>query len=190
MRFTPLPLLFLLAAAGCGGGGTPAAGFTDPDAADRAAVLSYAHSLEFDTSTVASGLTHLGGTEVRWSPERRADKIPDAQLAHGRIIGVAETRGGTSPFGTPEGRSYVWVDSTVTGWRAVIIPDDPTVRLTTVPLFHGTRPFATTEPPRFRSFADSFPNGRCGTRCCIMLAGIAMTTELLQRITDATHAPR
>ena len=188
MRITSVLLLAL--AAGCGGGGTPAARFADPTAADRAGVLSYARSLEFDTSAAATGLTHVGGTEVRWSPERRAGGISDANLVRGRIIGVAQTSGGTSAFGTLEGRTYIWVDSTSAGWRAVLISDNPTAMLTTVPLFHGTRRFTSREPTRFRVFADSFPNGRCGTRCCIMLASTLIPTpELLQRITDGTHAP-
>jgi hypothetical protein len=187
MRFTSLSSLFLLAAAGCGGDGPS---FADPTAADRAEVLSYARSLDFDTSAAASGLTHVGGTEVRWSPERRAGRISDANLVRGRIIGVAQTTGGTSAFGTLEGRSYVWVDSTASGWRAVFISEDPSARLTTVPLFHGTRPFGVAEPTRFRAHADSFPNGRCGTRCCVLVPPpLEVTPELLQRITDGTHAP-
>ncbi len=188
MRFPYLSVLFLAAA--CGDGSTPGAGFPDPTAASRAVVLSYARSLEFDTSAAASALTRVGGTEVRWSPERRAAGISDANLVRGRIIAVAQTSGGTSAFGTLEGRSYVWVDSTSAGWRAVFISDDPAGRLTTVPLFHGTRPFAAGEPVRFRAFADSFPNGRCGNRCCLLLpVPVTPTPELLQRITDGTHTP-
>jgi hypothetical protein len=188
MRFTALSLLLLLAA-GCERG-TPAAGFADPTAADRAEVVSYARSLEFDTSAAATGVTHVGGVEVRWSPERRAGAISDANLARGRIIGMAQTTGGTSAFGTLEGRSYIWVDSTAAGWRAVLIPDGPAGNLTPVSLYHGTRRFTSTEPTAFKVLADSFPNGRCGTRCCIMLAATwTPTPELLQRITDATHAP-
>ena len=187
MRITPV---LLLAAAGCGGGGTPAARFADPTAADRAEVLSYARGLEFDTSAAATGLTHVGGIEVRWSPERRAGGISDADLVRGRVIGMAVTSGGTSAFGTLEGRSYIWVDSTAAGWRSVLIPDNPAGALTTIPLFHGTRRFTAREPTSFKVLADSFPNGRCGTRCCIMLAAIwTPTPELLQRITDGTHAP-
>ena len=189
MRFPSRYLLFL-AAAGCGGGGTPAARFADPTAADRAEVLSYARSLEFDTSAAASATTHVGGIAVRWSPERRAARISNANLVRGRIIGVAETSGGTSAFGTLEGRSYVWIDSTAAGWRAVFISENPSGRLTTVPVFHGTRPFGVAEPPRFRAHADSFPNGRCGNRCCLFLPPpMSATPELLQRITDGTHAP-
>ena len=203
MRIPPVPVLtdsrqgiavlacgFLLAAAGCRQDATPAATFSDPTVAAVAAVVSYAHSLEFDSSAAASALTHVGGTEVRWSPERRAGGISDANLARGRIIGMAQTSGGTSAFGTLEGRTYIWVDSTSAGWRAVLIPDDPTGRLTTVPLFHGTRRFAAREPTRFRAHADSFPNGRCGTRCCILLAALVPATpELLERITVGTHTP-
>lgn len=187
MRIT---LVLLLAAAGCGGGGTPAPRFADPTVADPAEVRSYAHSLEFDTSAAASASTHVGGIEVRWSPERRAAGISDADLVRGRIIGVAQTSGGTSAFGTLEGRTYIWADSTSAGWRAVLIPDAPTGPLTTVPLFHGTRRFAAREPTRFGVLSDSFPNGRCGNRCCIFLAlTVIPTPELLQRITDGTHAP-
>jgi len=187
MRITPV---LLLTAAGCGGGGTPAARFADPTAADPAEVRSYAASLEFDTSAAVSGLTHVGGVEVRWSPERRAGKISDADLVRGRIIGMAQTSGGTSAFGTLEGRTYIWVDSTAAGWRAVLIPDGPLGTLTPVPLYQGTRRFTTREPTRFSVIADSFPNGRCGNRCCIMLAAtMTMTPELLQRITDGAHAP-
>lgn len=190
MRITPFPLLFLLAAAGCGGGGTPAAKFADPTAADPAEVRSYARGLDFDTSDAASALTHVGGIAVRWSPERRAGRISDAGLVSGRIIGIAQTTGGTSAFGTLEGRTYIWVDSTSAGWRAVLIPDGPAGVLSTVPLFHGTRRFTAREPTRFRAHADSFPNGRCGNYCCILLASlVTVTPELLQRITDGTHVP-
>ena len=187
MRFTALSLLLLLAACERG---TPGAGFPDPTTADSAEVVSYARSLEYDTSTAASGVTHVGGVEVRWSPERRAGRISDANLARGRIIGMAMTTGGTSVFGTVEGRSYVWVDSTAAGWRAVLIPDGPAGNLVPVPLYHGTRPFAVSAPTRFSVHADSFPNGRCGTRCCILLASMwTPTPELLERITVGTHAP-
>ena len=201
MRFTHFSLLTgsrqgiaLLACAflatACREAATPAARFPDPTVADPAEVRSYAHSLEFDTSTAASALTHVGGIEVRWSPERRAAGISDANLVRGRIIGMAQTSGGTSAFGTLEGRTYIWVDSTSAGWRAVLIPDGPTGPLTSFPLYHGTRPFTSREPTRFRAHADSFPNGRCGTRCCILLAAAwTVTPELLQRITDGTHAP-
>jgi hypothetical protein len=184
MRFPSLSL-FLLAAAGC-----EKVKPTDPMTADRTELLRQARSLDYDTSAAASGLTHAGGVEVRWSPERGAARIAEADLAHGHIIGVAQTSGGTSPFGTPEGRSYIWVDSTAAGWRTVFIPDDPAGRLTTGPLYFGTRSFSADEPPRFRSVADSFPNGRCINKCCIMLAAMwTPTPELLQRITDGAHAP-
>jgi len=187
MRLSRLPLLSLLVAAGCEKGTPP---FGDPTVADRAEVLSYARSLEYDTTDAASGTTRVDGVAVRWSPERRAAGVSDANLVRGRIIGMAQTTGGTSVFGTLEGRSYIWVDSTAAGWRAIAISDNPAAGLATIPLQFGTRPFRAEEAPRFRTHADSFPNGRCGNRCCILLASTwTPTPELLQRITDGTHVP-
>lgn len=167
---------------------TPAPRFRSIDSASFAEVRAYLGVLEFDSA--ASGTTHIAGTEVVWSPEIGAGAVTDTALARGRIIATARATGSLMSFGSRAARAFVWVDSSATGWRAIWLPADSSIGRSTLPMRFGNRRFLTHQNTQVRVYADSFPNGRCGTRCCIWLAiGVTATPELIERVTNLLHQP-
>jgi len=165
---------------------TPAPHFRSIDSASFVEVMAYVRGLRFDTA--ASGLTRLGGTVVVWSPEIGAGGITDDGLARGRIIARAQARGTLASFGSRAVTGYIWVDSVATDWRAILLPDDSTIRRSLVPMRMGTRRFPDDHHYEMRVLSDSFPNGRCGTRCCPFFGlAIEITPALLERISDYAH---
>jgi hypothetical protein len=181
---------------------TPPAPFATIERATAAQIASYAQGLEFDTSKVSSGVTHIPAVsrsgvpptyaDAVWSPEIGAAAITDDDLGRGRIIARVRSTGATSPFRAPPGIAYLWVDSAGVApqkWRSVLLSDAG--RITFVGrIYFGTTPFLKTAPTRMSVVADSFPNGRCGTHCCfVLLAEMTMDPLLLDRLTAAVHAP-
>lgn len=167
---------------------TPAPRFRDIDSASFAQVGAYVGVLEFNN--LASGTTRIAGTEIEWSPEIGAGGITDDGLARGRIIARARAAGTLASFGSRAAAAYVWVDSGATGWRAIWLPADSLVPRSTLPMRFGTRRFTRDQNTQLRVLADSFPNGRCGTRCCITFpVGVTATPELVERLTNLLHQP-
>lgn len=167
---------------------TPAPRFRNIDSASFADVRAYAGVLEF--SDTASGTTRIAGTEIVWSPEVGAGGITDDGLARGRIIARARAAGTLAAFGSRAAAAYVWVDSGSTGWRAIWLPADSLIPRSGLRMRFGTRRFSSGENTRMRVMADSFPNGRCGTRCCITFAlDVVINPELVERVTTFMHQP-
>lgn len=173
----------------------PAPGFGAIDSADWNAVMTYAHSIRFDTSAAVSGKasfdTPTGKSTVVLSPAIGSNYIPDDSLRFGRIIGRAITTGAPAYFGSPVGTSYIWVDSTANGWRWLWLADSTARHVVDRSMFLGTTKFVAKERPRMLVVRDSFLNGRCGNRCCIPLA--ALTTPmmaLVDSLITAAHATK
>jgi hypothetical protein len=167
---------------------TPAPRFRNIDSASFAQVRAYVGVLEFNN--LASGTTRIAGTEIVWSPEIGSGGITDEGLASGRIIARARAAGTLASFGSRASAAYVWVDSGATGWRAIWLPADSLVPRSALPMRFGTRRFTGGQNTQLRVLADSFPNGRCGTRCCLTFPiGVTATPELVERLTNLLHQP-
>ena len=129
---------------------TPAAPFTDPDLATRSAILSYAVSLEYDTTPGAGDEQRLmvgttcppwaGGGNCTYGPLVRIEPqigsylIPDSTaLASGRVIARVITVDSQYPkLGLTAGKiTYWWVDrrGPSNSWRSVLVSSDSTVAL-------------------------------------------------------------
>ena len=173
----------------------PAPGFGDIDAAGWTAVMAYARGIRFDTSDAVSGKasfdTPTGKSTVVLSPAIGVERIPDDSLHFGRIIGRAVTTGAPAYFGSPVGTSYIWVDSTASGWRWLWLADSSTRYVVDRAMFIGTKKFTAADPSRVLVVSDSFANHRCGNRCCIPL--LALSSELMSRVDSLitlAHATR
>jgi hypothetical protein len=118
--------------------------FTVPiERVSREDMLAYARRMHFDTSYAAADVRQLvwrerGRTVVgpyaEIAPERSAYRLSSAQLAQGRVIARVRTTGPIPPLGVPAGVSYLWVDSTRSGRRLIVIPESPTEPLRQLPL--------------------------------------------------------
>ena len=132
---------------------TPAPGVAiAADAAGKQALLTYGHSLEFDTSVIATDEQYMilpGAVIGPWlsvQPEIGSAAISHADLVQGRIVGRATLRG---TRGTVV--AYAYVDSGTTGWRGLWAVDDARFSLITdVMLYHQHGAFVRGTSPRGR----------------------------------------
>jgi len=183
----------------------PPDSITNPLAADqRAAVLEYARRLRFDSLPHGAGdrqrLTTLDpitrrdvlGPLAQLLPERRARGNTWPSLERGRIVGRITTDGPYATLGLPAGVSYVWIDSlrpsdyTSVG-RAIVIPEDPSVAATRLPVLYFRDPHAvhSREPAARWLYVpghSEWPWLACVTSgCCVVGAsspeGIVLDSE-------------
>lgn len=174
---------------------TPRPPFSDPMAATPAQWERYVASLAFDsvgltTDSVVDAMP--GGRAVVYlTSAGGVARLSDGDVARGRVIGRADARGVVGRLGAPLGVSYIWVDSMAGDWRWLWIsggrvagPPQPMVR--------GTMRFARNSQSGMKAAIDSFPNGRCGSRCCLWLAAsiVREQPEYLARLfADAHRTP-
>ncbi len=131
---------------------TPAPPFSQPvERVPRGQILEYARGLVFDTSVAASDAQYVTlrrddrtvvGPFMQIAPERGAGSLSDAQLVSGRIIARVSVSDSYPPLGLLRGVSYLWADSAPSGWRWVIVPENPAARLLTLPLTRTRHPAA------------------------------------------------
>lgn len=104
------------------------------DSLPRDSIIAYGRRLTFDTSHAGSDAQHLvarrGGRLVvgpfaRIAPEDRLHRLRRADLAAGRIVARIDSDGAYPERGIAAGVNYLWVDSTASGWRSVVVPEDP-----------------------------------------------------------------
>ncbi len=93
-------------------------------------------------------------------------RLGRGELVRGRIVARIESDGAYAERGIPAGVSYVWVDSSSSGWRSVIVPEDSSQPMAVKPI-HFTRHGRTetvSEPPaqaRWTWWAASGGMGEC-----------------------------
>jgi hypothetical protein len=150
--------------------------FTSPDQADRAAVVTYARSLRFvsdplrmDEQTISvSGNTR---TIARIEPTDYSASLSPADRARGAIIARFVSTGVYAPVGLRRGVQYMWVDSTASGWRALMVPEDPSlnVSVTQLRIFSHVLPSAlqVASARWFETNVGFLPNLKCGKECCV-----------------------
>jgi hypothetical protein len=118
----------------------PAAPFASFDAASRAELVAYGRSLTFDTSYHASDtrrlMSRMNGRIVegpigKVMPEIGSTSVGLEDMAHGRILWRIEVDDAYPEQGFAKGVNYIWVDSSATGWRAVVVPENATIGTTT-----------------------------------------------------------
>lgn len=151
---------------------TPRAPFPDPIAATPAQWESYIARLSFDsvaltTDSIVDSMP--GGRAVVYlTSARGVARLSDGDVVRGRIIGRADARGVVGRLGAPLGVSYIWVDSVAGAWRWLWISDG---RVAGPPqsMVRGTTRFDSKSRSGMKAALDSFPNGRCGSRCCLWI---------------------
>lgn len=163
---------------------TPAPGFrTLVDATPPTELLAYAHGLQFDSTSVAAEAQYVAlrrgrglvlGPFVAVAPEIGAAALTNQEVVQGRIVSRLKVSGTAPGFRLPAGVSYVWVDSTAQGFRALIVPETVGARILRVsvqPQPYGLPAGAqlgaavarivTTEAGGTR-----FVCNPCGVKCC------------------------
>jgi len=163
---------------------TPAPSFrTLVDSTSRAALLAYAHGLQFDSTSYGADAQYVTlrrggrivlGAFLAVAPEIGAAALTDQEVAQGRILSRLKVSAAAPGFSLASGVYYVWVDSTGGSYRALIVPEAAGVRV-----WHASvRPepdglpggaqfgaavvrIVTTEAEGFRLLNDA-----CGVRCC------------------------
>lgn len=164
--------------------GTPAPPFRDPMAATPAQWEAYLARLTFDSvSLTTDTVRYRTGTRdgvVYLTSASGVTRLSDAAVARGRIIGRADTRDTVGFLGAPLGISYIWVDSLGGDWRWLWIADG---RVAGPPqaMARGTLLFDRTSRSGMTASLDSFPNGRCGTRCCLWFDNLATMKNVAVR---------
>jgi hypothetical protein len=163
----------------------PPASITDPaDAAQRDAVLQYAATLKFDSTThgahdrqrltdCSAGTCTLGPLATVL-PESGSVRSPvDGLYGRGRIVALMHTAGPYRKLGLASGVNYVWVRNvnrqTGTG-EAIIIPADRNAPADTVPVHYVRHTSPATRfaiarwlfhPTDDVGCEDCAPNGWC-----------------------------
>ena len=111
----------------------PAPSFARLEGTARAVVLSYARSLEFDTSYHATDVARLftkrdgivsDGPLARISPEAGILTSSSESMRGGRIVARISSDAVFPELGLAKGDNYLWVDRSGGGLRAVIVPAD------------------------------------------------------------------
>lgn len=171
---------------------TPRPPFSDPMAATPAQWESYVARLEFDsvgltTDSVVDSMP--GGRAVVYlTSARGVAHLSDGDVARGGVIGRADAHGVVGRLGAPLGVSYIWVDSVAGAWRWLWISGG---RIAGPPqsMVRGTLQFDRKSRSGMKAAFDSFPNGRCGSRCCLWFdASIAREQpEYLARLFADVH---
>ena len=167
----------LLPAAGCttsdsGPRATPAPPFKDPLTATPAQWKTYVSQLQFDSTGLTSdsvvGVKDGIRSVTRFVSERGVARVANDDIARGRIIGRAVTSGAPPYLDAPAGLSYVYVDSSATGWRWIWVADGRAWK-PVHSMIRGPTDYVAKSTTGFRTLMDTFPNGRCGSRCCLAL---------------------
>lgn len=165
--------------------GTRGPNFSGPlEETSRAQALAYARALQFDTSVSRSD-----GRQITWrtsrgevqtasvliAPELNAHRLTEAELAQGRIIARVRASQRFPKLGLPQGESSLWANRVGTRWRFVIIPDDLSQPMRSIPMLYEQHPFAL--PGCENSGAKLLGAGGwvwigCGCKaCCCVQAG-------------------
>ena len=168
---------------------TPPPPFASFAAASRADLMTYAHSLQFDTNGLAADAQYLAvphehqlvkGPYAALAPEIGAATIHDA-FTPGHFLARLELDSALPEAKLPRGVTYIWVDSIGTAPRAVLVPENdsfPVVpaTVTTTALCSGGLPCCLRATARFEVehvHTDSTPLMTChpcDTRiCCDMV---------------------
>lgn len=171
---------------------TPRPPFSDPMTATAAQWEGYIARLSFDsvglTTDSVVDSTPGGRAVVYLASARGVARLSDGDVARGGIIGRADARGVIGRLGAPLGVSYIWVDSVTGAWRWLWISGG---RVAGPPqsMVRGTLQFDIKSRSGMKAAFDSFPNGRCGSRCCLWMnaAIVRDQPEYLARLFADVH---
>jgi hypothetical protein len=154
----------------------PAPTFTSPEQQDRAAVIQYASTqvqyisdrmLADEQILFAPGQSR--GPDARIESAAHAGRISDSALARGTFIARIVSTGPYAPIRLVRGIQYLWVDSSASGWRAVVVPANAAspARVIKVSLFTHAGATRIGSVRWFYTSEGTLPNPKCGTRCCV-----------------------
>jgi len=153
---------------------TAAPGFTQQiEAVPRESIVAYGRRLSFDTSHAGSDAQHLvarragrlvTGPYARIAPEASSHRLARGDLARGRVVARIDSEGPYLERGIPTGVSYVWIDSSASGWRSVLVPEDVTQPMAEKPLrlVRHTRSQPVQEEPAQARWSWSVEGERMG----------------------------
>ena len=139
----------------------PAPSFRDVRSASRAELVAYARTLTFDASYHASDSRRLTvrrdgqlveGPLMTLAPEIGAVATAMADFKKGRILGRITSEVAFAEGGYGAGENYLWVEETAQGMTLTVIPEDPTVPISSraMEILHKGNVAKTHATARFR----------------------------------------
>ncbi len=164
------------------------------DSVPRDSIVAYGRSLVYDTSHAGSDAQHLVarrngqlvvGPYARIAPEARSHRLSREDMARGRVVARIDADGPYPERGIPAGVSFVWVDSSETGWRSVVVPENASQPMAAKPMIfvQHARAEPVAEEPAQARWSWSPAGGRM-TECwdCVIFWCTSQSSEAVRLI--------